>query len=76
MKISLNFVRYNLIGVKFFRFWICSKFVRFDSKIYDSIDPKGKDNSKNLIKINSKFVIFDSTPKFFKAKSIQYFLNT
>ena len=32
------------------------KFVWFDSKIYDSIDSKVKNNSKNSIKINSKFV--------------------
>ena len=39
-------------------------FVRnsFDSKIYDSIDSKVKNDLKNSIKINSKFVRFDSTP--------------
>ena len=41
-----------------------ARFVRnsFDSIIYDSIDSKVKNNSKNSIKINSKFVRFDSTP--------------
>ena len=38
------------------------EFVRFDSKICDLIDSKVKNNSKNSIKINSKFVQFDSTP--------------
>ena len=39
------------------------KFVRFDSKICNSIDSKGKKYSKNSMKINLKFVRFDSIYK-------------
>ena len=39
------------------------RFVRFDSKISDSIDSKGQKYSENLMKINLKFVRFDSNYK-------------
>ena len=46
MKINSKFVRFDLTpkqgGVKFLGCWICLKFVRFDSKIYDSMDLKGQ----------------------------------
>ena len=60
---SFDSIRLQIYGgVKFFSCWIRLKFIRLDSKIYDSIDSKVKNNLKNSIKINSKFVRFDSTP--------------
>ena len=41
---------------------IASKFVRFDSKICDSIDSKGQKIFKKLDENKFEFDVFDSTP--------------
>ena len=61
IKINSKFVRFDS-NYRVESNFSDARFVRYDSKIYDSIDSKVKNNSKISIKINSKFVRLDSTP--------------
>ena len=69
MKINSKFFQFDSTptirdkgGTKFSEIGIRTIFVQFHLKICILIDSIDEKNSKNSMKINSKFVQFDSTP--------------